>query len=188
MQLYPREARKLFSSLRLSCCLVCGASFKGGVLNYLIRHHTATEAMFSVSFLTQVLYGTAQMQHNASLEAENAELRSELAAIAAAREAAESALLRASAERAVAAEAAAGQQVLAAAEAERCKTTGLRLLELADHAALVAAAYEVPALNLCLSSLVTSSHYMSLYQIPVHVFVPISQFMCLSGLSGRTGK
>ncbi len=156
------------------------------MLIYLIRHHTAIEARFSVSFLTRVLYGTAQMQHNASLEAENAELRSELAAIAAAREAAESALLRASAERAVAAEAAAGQQVLAAAEAERCKTTGLRLLELADHAALVAAAYEVPAL--ILSSLVTSSHYMSLYQIPIHVFVPISQFMCLSGLSGRTGK
>jgi hypothetical protein len=83
------------------------------------------------------------MQHNASLEAENADLRSELAAVAAARESAEAALARASDERAVAAEAAAGQQALAAAEAERCKTTGLRLLELADHAALVAAAYEV---------------------------------------------
>lgn len=83
------------------------------------------------------------MQHNASLEAENAELRAELAQVAAARAAAEAALERASAERAAAADAAAGQRELAAAEAERCKTTGLRLLELADHAALVAAAYEV---------------------------------------------
>ncbi|BDA40456.1 hypothetical protein COCOBI_01-1090 [Coccomyxa sp. Obi] len=99
------------------------------------------------------------MQHNADLEAENAELRAELAAVAAAREAAEAALIRESAHRAVAAEAAVAQQAwrmthhllmhqddlihaLAAAEAERCKETGLRLLELADHAALVAAAYE----------------------------------------------
>ncbi|CAL8467255.1 g6791 [Coccomyxa elongata] len=82
------------------------------------------------------------MQHNADLEAENAELRAELAAVAAAREAAEAALSRESSERAVAAEAAVAQQALAAAEAERCKETGLRLLELADHAALVAAAYE----------------------------------------------
>jgi hypothetical protein len=39
-------------------------------------------------------------------------------------------------------------QALAAAEAERTKTAGVRLLELADHAALVAAAYEVCAQHL----------------------------------------
>lgn len=52
----------------------------------------------------------AQMQHNADLEAENAELRAELAAVAAAREAAEAALSRESAQRAVAAKAAVTQQ------------------------------------------------------------------------------
>ncbi len=50
------------------------------------------------------------MQHNADLEAENAELRAELAAVAAAREAAEAALCRESSERAVAAKAAVAQQ------------------------------------------------------------------------------
>ncbi len=52
----------------------------------------------------------AQMQHNADLEAENAELRAELAAVATAREAAEAALWRESTQRAVAAEAAVMQQ------------------------------------------------------------------------------
>jgi hypothetical protein len=83
------------------------------------------------------------MQHNACLESENAELRAELEAVLAERDAADAALQRATGERAVAAEAAAAQQALTAAEAERTKSTGVRLLELADHAALVAAAYEV---------------------------------------------
>jgi hypothetical protein len=54
----------------------------------------------------------------------------------------EAALARAGGERAAAAESAEAQGELAAAEADRARAAGARLLELAEHAGLVAAAYE----------------------------------------------
>ena len=84
-----------------------------------------------------------QMEHSTRLEAENAELRAELEAVLAAKLAAEAALATTAGERGVCAAAANVQLALAAEEADRAKEAGLRLLELADHAALVAAAYEV---------------------------------------------
>ena len=83
------------------------------------------------------------MDHSARLEAENAELRAELEAVLADKLAAESALATTADERGVCAAAANAQQALAAEEADRAREAGMRLLELADHAALVAAAYEV---------------------------------------------
>ncbi|KAK9843510.1 hypothetical protein WJX81_006696 [Elliptochloris bilobata] len=75
------------------------------------------------------------MGHSASLEAENRRLRLELEGV-------EAALQRAGGERAAAAQAAAAQGELAEAEADRARVAGTRLLELAEHAGLVAAAYE----------------------------------------------
>lgn len=95
------------------------------------------------SHSTQAKYFLAQMEHSARLESENAELRAELEATLAAKLAAESALTVTVGERGVCAAAANAQLALAAQEAERAKEAGMRLLELADHAALVAAAYEV---------------------------------------------
>lgn len=83
------------------------------------------------------------MDHSARLEAENAGLRAELEAVLAAKLAAESTLATTAGERGVCAAAANAQQALAAEEADRAREAGMRLLELADHAALVAAAYEV---------------------------------------------
>ena len=83
------------------------------------------------------------MEHSARLEAENAELRAELDATLAAKLSAEYALAITVGERGMCAAAANAQLSLAAEEADRAKEAGLRLLELADHAALVAAAYEV---------------------------------------------
>ncbi len=83
------------------------------------------------------------MDHSARLEAENAELRAELEAVLADKLAAESALATTADERGVCAAAANAQQALAAEEADRAREAGMRLLELADHAALVSAAYEV---------------------------------------------
>lgn len=83
------------------------------------------------------------MEHSARLEAENAELRADLDAALVARLAAEAALAHTAGERGVCAAAANAQLALAAEEADRAKEAGMRLLELADHAALVAAAYEV---------------------------------------------
>lgn len=54
----------------------------------------------------------------------------------------EAALQRAGGERTAAAQAAEAQGELAAAEADRARAAGARLLELAEHAGLVAAAYE----------------------------------------------
>jgi len=54
----------------------------------------------------------------------------------------EAALACAGGERAAAAESAEAQGELAAAEADRARAAGARLLELAEHAGLVAAAYE----------------------------------------------
>ena len=85
----------------------------------------------------------AQMEHSTRLEAENAELRAELEAALSAKLAAEAALATTVGERGVCAAAANAQLAVAAEEADRAKEAGLRLLELADHAALVAAAYEV---------------------------------------------
>ena len=87
------------------------------------------------------------MEHSTRLEAENAELRAELEAALSAKLAAEAALATTVGERGVCAAAANVQLALAAEEADRAKEAGLRLLELADHAALVAAAYEVGALS-----------------------------------------
>ena len=83
------------------------------------------------------------MDHSARLEAENAGLRGELEAVLADKLAAESALATTAGERGVCAAAANAQQALAAEEADRAREAGMRLLELADHAAIVAAAYEV---------------------------------------------
>ena len=74
------------------------------------------------------------------------ELRAELEAMLSAKLAAEAALATTVGERGVCAAAANAQLALAAEEADRAKEAGLRLLELADHAALVAAAYEVGSL------------------------------------------
>ncbi|CAL5227927.1 g10974 [Coccomyxa viridis] len=82
------------------------------------------------------------MEHSTRLEAENAELRAELEAALSAKLAAEAALATTVGERGVCAAAANAQLAVAAEEADRAKEAGLRLLELADHAALVAAAYE----------------------------------------------
>ena len=83
------------------------------------------------------------MDHSARLEAENAGLRVELEAVLADKLAAESALATTADERGVCAAAANAQQALAAEEADRAREAGMRLLELADHAAIVSAAYEV---------------------------------------------
>ena len=84
-----------------------------------------------------------QVEHSTRLEAEYAELRAELDAALSAKLVAEAALTTTMGERGVCAAAANAQLALAAEEADRAKETGIRLLELADHAALVAAAYEV---------------------------------------------
>jgi hypothetical protein len=92
----------------------------------------------------------AQMQHNASLEGENAELRAELAAAHAVVDATAHAAAAAPqhAPEPAAAILARQGRALVATEVAQYKDTGLRLLELAQHSALIAAAYQVP-LPLC---------------------------------------
>ena len=102
------------------------------------------------------------MHHNTSLESENAELRAELAAAHAIVHA--SAGAAACEQAAQPAPAAAVQQGLGLApcDVEQHKDTGLRLLELAQHSALIAAAYQVSrashavGMSMCLGQ--TPSH------------------------------
>ena len=107
------------------------------------RVHSLDELLWRCTVAWMTACHLAQMDHSARLEAENAGLRAELEAVLAIKLAAESALATTADERSVCAAAASAQQALAAEEADRAREAGMRLLELADHAALVSAAYEV---------------------------------------------
>lgn len=82
------------------------------------------------------------MQHNASLESENAELRAELAAAHAVVDATAAAAARGQAPEPAAIIPRQGHAMISC-DVEQYKDTGLRLLELAQHSALIAAAYQV---------------------------------------------